>query len=112
MVGVWGLRRFAVPSPEPDSGFCIGICWVQAALALPAGSGEKTHPAPARIREYAHHHAVFFNLAGAIYDPDNEGVVLETMSEARLMAATLSAEMLQNRPRLAWLGEEFRVEVT
>lgn len=54
----------------------------------------------------------FFNLAGAVYDPDNDGHELETMSEARLMAATVSAEMLQDRPQLAWLGEEFRVEVT
>lgn len=54
----------------------------------------------------------FFNLAGAIYDPDKEGHELESMSAARLMAATLSAEMLHDRPQLAWLGDEFRVEVT
>lgn len=54
----------------------------------------------------------FFNLAGAVYDPDKDGHELETMAEARLVAATVSAEMLQDRPQLAWLGEEFRVEVT
>lgn len=28
------------------------------------------------------------------------------------MAATFSAERLHDRPELAWLGDEFRVEVT
>lgn len=54
----------------------------------------------------------FFNVVGAVYDPDQQGHVLETVSEARLMAAKFAGEMLHDRPELAWLGDEFRVEVT
>lgn len=54
----------------------------------------------------------FFNLAGAIYDPDNIGHELSGLSEARLLAATCAAEMLGSRPEIVWLGEELRVEVT
>ena len=54
----------------------------------------------------------FFNLAGAVYDPDNEGVELATMSDARMMAAKEVALTLQDRPDLLWRGEEVRLEVT
>ena len=54
----------------------------------------------------------FFNLAGAVYDPDNKGHVCASISDARIQAVTLAAEMLKDRPELAWLGEECRVEVT
>ena len=54
----------------------------------------------------------FFNLAGAVHDPDNKGLQCRTISDARIQAVTLAAEMLKDRPELAWLGEEFRVEVT
>jgi hypothetical protein len=54
----------------------------------------------------------FFNLAGAVYDPDNEGIELESMSAARIMAAQSAAELIRDRPELVWMGEEARVEVT
>lgn len=54
----------------------------------------------------------FFHLAGAVVDPDNEGVELATISDARVQAVHLAAGMLRDRPDVAWLGDEFRVEVT
>jgi hypothetical protein len=54
----------------------------------------------------------FFNLAGAIYDPDNEGMELATMAEARHQAVLSSAEFIHDRPDLVWTGEEVRMEVT
>ncbi len=54
----------------------------------------------------------FFNLAGAVYDPDNEGYELATMSEARMLAAKEVALTLHDRPDLLWRGEEVRLEVT
>ena len=54
----------------------------------------------------------FFNLAGAVYDPDNAGHELASVSEARTAAVKFAGEYLRDRPEVAWLGEEFRVEVT
>ena len=54
----------------------------------------------------------FFNLAGAVYDPDNEGIELPSISNARTMAAQAAAELIRDRPQLVWSGEEVRVEVT
>jgi len=54
----------------------------------------------------------FFNLAGAVYDPDKDGMELPSLSDARIMAVQTAAELLRDRPELAWLGDEFRVEVT
>jgi hypothetical protein len=54
----------------------------------------------------------FFNLAGAVYDPDVLGVELPALSDARVMAAQHAGELLRDRPGLAWLGEELRVEVS
>lgn len=54
----------------------------------------------------------FFNLAGAVHDPDDEGFELATMSDARMMAATEIALTLRDRPDLVWRGEEVRLEVT
>jgi hypothetical protein len=54
----------------------------------------------------------FFNKAGAVYDPDVDGIELLTFAEARVQAVRFAAETLRDRPELAWLGEEFRVEVT
>jgi hypothetical protein len=54
----------------------------------------------------------FFNLSGAVYDPDNEGYELASMSEARIMAAKEVALTLHDRPSLVWLGEEVRLDVT
>jgi hypothetical protein len=54
----------------------------------------------------------YFNLAGAIYDPDVEGVEMETIGHARIYAAQHVAEIISDQPELVWMGEEVRVEVT
>ena len=54
----------------------------------------------------------FFNLAGAVYDPDNEGFDLPSLGQARVMAAQHAGEVLRDRPGVVWDGEELRVEVT
>ena len=54
----------------------------------------------------------FINLAGAVYDPDGEGVDLPTISDARIEAVRFAGELLKDRPQLVWMGEEVRVEVT
>lgn len=54
----------------------------------------------------------FFNLAGAIQDPDHEGFELPDIAEARIAAARFAGEYLRDRPEVGWLGEEFRIEVT
>jgi hypothetical protein len=54
----------------------------------------------------------FFNLAGAVYDPDNEGLELASLSAARTMAVQAAAELIRDRPDIVWGGEEARVEVT
>mgnify|MGYP006952620599 CR=1 FL=1 len=54
----------------------------------------------------------FFNLAGAVHDPDNEGYELANISEARIQAARFAGEYLRDRPEIVWMGEEFRIEVT
>lgn len=54
----------------------------------------------------------FFNIAGAIYNPDVAGVELPTMGDARIMAAQHAGQLLRDRPGLVWEGEELRVEVT
>ncbi len=53
----------------------------------------------------------FFSRAGAVSDADPVGVELDTISEARVEAVRFAAENLRDRPELAWLGDEFRVEV-
>jgi hypothetical protein len=54
----------------------------------------------------------FFNLAGSIYDPDNDGIELANHYEARIMAVTQAAELMRDQPHVVWTGDEFRVEVT
>jgi phage terminase large subunit-like protein len=54
----------------------------------------------------------FFNLAGAVYDPDNEGLELASLGDARVMAAKHAGEVLHDRPGVVWAGEELRIEVT
>ena len=52
----------------------------------------------------------FFNIAGAIYDPDVEGVELASMGDARVMAAQRAGELLRDRPGAVWAGEELRID--
>jgi hypothetical protein len=54
----------------------------------------------------------FFNLAGAIYDPDVEGIEIGSIVDARLEAVRFIGEFIRDRPDLVWAGEEVRVEVT
>jgi hypothetical protein len=54
----------------------------------------------------------FFNLAGAIYDPDAEGYEVPTIDRARVLAAQHVAEVIRDRPDAVWVGEEVRLEVT
>ena len=54
----------------------------------------------------------FFNLAGAVYDPDNSGVELTGIAEARHESVKFIGEMLRDQPDVVWLDEEVRVEVT
>ena len=54
----------------------------------------------------------FFNLAGAVHDPDDQGQELPSLSAARIEAARFAGQYLRDRPEAAWAGEEFRVEVT
>jgi len=54
----------------------------------------------------------FFNLAGAVYDPDNEGHELAKATDARVEAVRYAGEMIRDHPTMVWAGEDFRVEVT
>jgi hypothetical protein len=54
----------------------------------------------------------FFNLAGAVYDPDVEGIEMPSLGDARIEAARYIGEVIRDRPNLVWAGEEVRVEVT
>ena len=54
----------------------------------------------------------FFNVAGAVHDPDNKGQDIASLSDARIHAVRFAADYLRDRPDVLWLGEEFRVEVT
>jgi hypothetical protein len=54
----------------------------------------------------------FFNLAGAIYDPDDDGIEVSTIDQARVLAAKYVAEVIRDRPEVVWAGEEVRLEVS
>jgi hypothetical protein len=54
----------------------------------------------------------FFNQAGSIDNPDDEGLELASLSEARIMAVQFAGETLRDKPKLVWKGDEFRIEVT
>jgi hypothetical protein len=54
----------------------------------------------------------FFNLAGAVYDPDVEGTEMASLGDARVEAARYIGEVIRDRPNIIWAGEEVRVEVT
>jgi hypothetical protein len=54
----------------------------------------------------------FFNVAGAVYDPDVDGIEMPSIDDARIEAARFTGELIRDQPELAWAGEEIRVEVT
>lgn len=54
----------------------------------------------------------YFHLAEAVHNPDNEGIELASIAEARTMAVQSAAELIRDRPHVVWAGEEVRLEVT
>lgn len=54
----------------------------------------------------------YFNLAGAVHDPDNHGVYLDDMQAARVYSVVHASEVIRDKPELVWSGSEVRVEVT
>jgi hypothetical protein len=54
----------------------------------------------------------FFNLAGAVYNPDVEGMEVESLDEARKLAAINVGEVIRDHPDMVWKGEEVRMDVT
>lgn len=54
----------------------------------------------------------FLNLAGAVYDPDDLGLELDTIQEVRVAAARHIAEIIRDMPSLLWAGEVLHLEVT
>lgn len=54
----------------------------------------------------------FFNLAGAVHDPENLGLELPDLAAAREQAVKAAAEYLRDRPETVWMGDELRKEVT
>lgn len=54
----------------------------------------------------------FFNLAGAIYDPDYEGFEVATIDQARAEATRFLAGTLNDSLEAGWCGQEIRIEVT
>ena len=54
----------------------------------------------------------FFNLAGAVHDPDRDGQEMASLSAARVEAARFAGELIRDTPDMVWRGEEVRVEVT
>jgi hypothetical protein len=54
----------------------------------------------------------FFNIAGAVYDPDVEGIEMASIDDARIEASRYVGELIRDHPNLPWAGEEVRVEVT
>ncbi|RYG87295.1 MAG: hypothetical protein EON59_07845 [Alphaproteobacteria bacterium] len=54
----------------------------------------------------------FFKVAGAVYNPDTEGMEMASIGEARIEAARYIGELIRDKPHIVWEGEEVRVEVT
>lgn len=68
--------------------------------------------APGSESAYRQPMLYYFNLAGAVHDPDEEGLELASLSDARIDAARFAGEYLRDRPEVVWTGDEFRIEVT
>ncbi len=54
----------------------------------------------------------YFNMAGAVHDPDNEGIELPSIGLAREYAVRAAADYMRDHPEVVWLGDELRLEVT
>jgi hypothetical protein len=42
----------------------------------------------------------FFNLAGATHDPDDDGIEVATIDQARVLAAKYVGEVIRDRPQV------------
>ena len=54
----------------------------------------------------------FFNEIEGEFKPDDQGVELASLDDARLEAVRYAAEVLRDRPSIVWEGDEYRIEVT
>ena len=54
----------------------------------------------------------FFNQIDGDYKVDDEGLEVPSLDEARLEAVRYAGEVLSQRPRIIWQGDDFRIEVT
>ena len=54
----------------------------------------------------------FFNQFDGDYKPDDEGLELASLDDARLEAVRYAGEVMRDKPGIAWTGQDFRVEVT
>lgn len=54
----------------------------------------------------------YFNQIDGEFKPDDEGLELASMHDARLEAVRYAGEVLRDHPSLVWKGDDFRVEVT
>ena len=52
----------------------------------------------------------FFNVVGAADDPDDEGIELPNISDARSACVRAAGEYLREHPEIVWSGDEFRIE--
>ncbi|RYF12365.1 MAG: hypothetical protein EOO77_17540 [Oxalobacteraceae bacterium] len=53
----------------------------------------------------------FFDVPGAICDPDREGVEIATCGDARIKAVQFASEMIRDFPEAVVTGEELRIVV-
>jgi hypothetical protein len=54
----------------------------------------------------------FFNQIDGEFKPDDEGLELASLDDARFEAVRYAGEVLRDRPSVVWQGEDFRIEVT
>lgn len=54
----------------------------------------------------------FFNQYSGEFKPDDLGLELPSLDQARIEAVRYAGEELRDHPTLVWHGEDFRVEVT
>lgn len=54
----------------------------------------------------------FFNQLNGEYKPDDEGLDLATVRDARIEAVRYASEVMREHPTLIWTGQDFRMEVT
>ena len=54
----------------------------------------------------------FFNQLDGAFKPDDQGIELATIAEARLEAVRYAGEVMRDHPTIVWAGEDFRIQVT